>query len=295
MTTIRSARCRISSRRVHRDDREANSTQKEKLGGRGRARTGDPLLAKQVLSQLSYTPTAGTLFDSKVFAAVRKLRNIRLCLYCARRDLISIECRFDFLRFPPGFTGTSPTGVSFRWQFFSMPPKDILSLLEGGDRRTIGRSDEVAAMVSKKPGLFPALIAGLWSEDPLVRMRAADAAEKVTRQNREFLKPHKKELLGLMAEAKEQELRWHLAVMVPRLLLTSKERQLAATLLDSYLEDRSSIVRTFALQGLADLAQEDPSIRPAVIEVLRESIRKGTPAMKARSRKLLAHLQRTGT
>ena len=31
------------------------------VGGRGRDRTGDPLLAKQVLSQLSYTPTiAGT-------------------------------------------------------------------------------------------------------------------------------------------------------------------------------------------------------------------------------------------
>jgi hypothetical protein len=30
---------------------------KEKIGGRGRDRTGDPLLAKQVLSQLSYTPT----------------------------------------------------------------------------------------------------------------------------------------------------------------------------------------------------------------------------------------------
>ena len=29
-----------------------------KVGGRGRDRTGDPLLAKQVLSQLSYTPTA---------------------------------------------------------------------------------------------------------------------------------------------------------------------------------------------------------------------------------------------
>ena len=29
----------------------------ERTGGRGRDRTGDPLLAKQVLSQLSYTPT----------------------------------------------------------------------------------------------------------------------------------------------------------------------------------------------------------------------------------------------
>src|SRR5713226_2242600 len=191
-----------------------------------------------------------------------------------------------------GFIGTSPTGVSFWCQFLFMPPKNILSRLEGADRRTIGRSDEVAAIVSKNPELFPRLIAGLWSEDPLVRMRAADATEKVTRKNREFLQPYKKELLGLMADAEEQELRWHLAVIVPRLLLNIKERQLATSLLNSYLEDRSSIVRTFALQGLADLAQDDPGIRPTVIEVLRESTRNGTPAMKARSRRLLFQLER---
>ena len=37
------------------------------VGGRGRDRTGDPLLAKQVLSQLSYTPTVGTTFILKHF------------------------------------------------------------------------------------------------------------------------------------------------------------------------------------------------------------------------------------
>jgi hypothetical protein len=173
-----------------------------------------------------------------------------------------------------------------------MPRKHILALLEGGDRRTIGRSNQVAAIVSKEPGLFPKLIAGLWSADPLVRMRTADATEKVTRKNRELLLPYKKELLGLMTGTTEQELRWHLAVMVPRLLLNTKERYLATSLLTSYLEDRSSIVKTFALQGLADLAQDDPSIRPRVTEILREATRNGTPAMKARSRKLLLHLER---
>jgi hypothetical protein len=34
---------------------------KEKFGGRDRDRTGDPLLAKQVLSQLSYTPILVTV------------------------------------------------------------------------------------------------------------------------------------------------------------------------------------------------------------------------------------------
>lgn len=172
-----------------------------------------------------------------------------------------------------------------------MPRRNILALLEGGDRRTIGRSDQVAAMVSRNPGLFPDLIAGLWSEDPLVRMRAADAAEKVTRSKHQLLQPFKKELLGLMVEATEQELRWHLAAIVPRLVLSAAQRQQAISALTRYLEDRSSIVRTFALQALADLAQDDPSLRPRVLGLLHESVRNGTPAMKARSRKLLLHLK----
>ena len=169
---------------------------------------------------------------------------------------------------------------------------DVLLLLRGSDRRSIGRADQVAAIVAKTLRLFPKLIAGLWSADPLVRMRAADASEKVTRKNPGLLTPYKKELLVLMTEATEQELRWHLAVMVPRLPLNAKERQLAISSLNTYLEDRSSIVKTFALQGLADLAQNESSIRPRVVETLREATRNGTPAMKARSRKLLLRLER---
>jgi hypothetical protein len=173
-----------------------------------------------------------------------------------------------------------------------MPATKILELLKGGDRRSIGRSDQVATIVSNNLQLFPTLIVGLWSKDPLVRMRAADAAEKVTRTNPELLTPYRKEMLGLLGETKEQELRWHLALMVPRLALKSNERQRAMSSLNSYLQDESSIVKTFALQGLADLAHDDTNIRSTVIEILREATRSGTPAMKARSRKLLHELER---
>jgi hypothetical protein len=60
----------------------------KKVGGRDRDRTGDPLLAKQVLSQLSYTPTAGTDIDFKAFARVRKRRKPTfyslLCQNCVK-------------------------------------------------------------------------------------------------------------------------------------------------------------------------------------------------------------------
>ena len=43
----------------------------KKIGGRDRDRTGDPLLAKQVLSQLSYTPTAETMIHFNAFVRLR--------------------------------------------------------------------------------------------------------------------------------------------------------------------------------------------------------------------------------
>src|SRR6266850_685226 len=48
----------------------------KRIGGRDRDRTGDPLLAKQVLSQLSYTPTAGQTLILKHF---RGFQNPFLC------------------------------------------------------------------------------------------------------------------------------------------------------------------------------------------------------------------------
>ncbi len=170
--------------------------------------------------------------------------------------------------------------------------KTLSDLLKGGDCRSIGRANQVAATVEKNPRLFPELISNLWSDDPVTCMRAADGAEKVSRDKPQLLRSHKRELLGLLAETQQQELRWHLAAMIPRLELTPAERAKAADALEGFLDDRSSIVRTFALQGLADLATQDPRMREGVIEKLREATRNGTPAMKARSRKLLSKLER---
>jgi len=51
-------------------------------------------------------------------------------------------------------------------------------------------------------------------------------------------------------------------------------------------------VKTFALQGLADLAANEPSLTLAVTEKLREATRNGTAAMKARAGKLLLRMER---
>jgi hypothetical protein len=49
-------------------------------GGRGRDRTGDPLLAKQVLSQLSYTPIGNWLSRNSKYNATNGLFLLQVSL-----------------------------------------------------------------------------------------------------------------------------------------------------------------------------------------------------------------------
>jgi hypothetical protein len=168
-----------------------------------------------------------------------------------------------------------------------MSRQKITSILAGRDRRSIGRAYEIARLVPRHPRRFRELITCLWHESPVVRLRAADAAEKVSAQKPRLLDRHKPELLGLLAEAAQIELRWHLAAMIPRLRLTPAERQRAVVALQRYLEDRSSIVKTFALQGLVELSENDAALHSKVKHLLEDALQSGTPAMRARARLLL--------
>jgi hypothetical protein len=177
-----------------------------------------------------------------------------------------------------------------------MPPRPkLLRLLKDApgraDRRSIGRSNAVASLVLKHPGSAGQLVRAMWDSDAVVRMRAADALEKASLQNPKLIARYKSELLGLLSETPQQELRWHLALMLPRLPLTPAERMRAAADLRRYLDDRSSIVKTCAIQAMTELAEQDVSLRPEAIDLLRTAARSGTAAMRARSRKLLKRLK----
>jgi hypothetical protein len=187
----------------------------------------------------------------------------------------------------------------------AMPTSEtIRSMLAVGRHRiSSGRTVEVVNLVRACPKKAAQLLECLWDEDPCVAMRAADALEKLTRRRspvpdeiqKSILKTlqgtWKAPLLGLLAEATENKLRWCLAQVVTRLTLTVTECQRVAETLLSYLEDRSSIVKTCALQGLVGLTRQDASLLPEVVDLLNIHSRSGTPAMRARGRMLLKRLE----
>ncbi len=166
----------------------------------------------------------------------------------------------------------------------------IIAKLKIGDLRTKGKSEEIVNDVLDDPKLFDCVMAGMDNDDPGVRMRASDAVEKITIKFPEYLDPYKDHLINNISKIDQQEVCWHTAQMLPRLKLTKKERFKVFQIFVNYLNDSSKIVKTFAMQGLAEIAKQDKSYLPAVMELLEKLIEEGSPAMKARGKKLIATL-----
>jgi hypothetical protein len=80
--------------------------------------------------------------------------------------------------------------------------------------------------------------------------------------------------------------------MLARLPLSSTEESAVVAVLLRYANDRSSIVKTMAMQALADIAIRSPRRLPEITRHIEELSIIGTPAMKARGRKLLRLLQK---
>lgn len=163
----------------------------------------------------------------------------------------------------------------------------MLERLAGTDRRSIGQADQVADEIATDQALFDQVFNAMFLDDPVLRMRAADAVEKASRTNPQRLYPHKHVLLGEWAGVDQKEVRWHLAQMLPRLPLEEEERRRAVAILERLLTDKSVIVRVNALQALADLGRGDAELEEKVQRRLAEVLESGAPAEKARARKLL--------
>jgi hypothetical protein len=169
----------------------------------------------------------------------------------------------------------------------------ILQKLKGGDLRSIGRAEEVVQDILETPALFGEVFEGMLDDDPRVRMRSADALEKVSSGHPQYLQPFKQRLITEVAGIKQQEVRWHVSQMFSYLELDEKEREVIAAILFSYIEtDKSNIVKVFSFQTLAELAEQDDRLRPQVMEKLKQVMKTGSPALVNRAKKLLDRLNR---
>jgi hypothetical protein len=172
----------------------------------------------------------------------------------------------------------------------------ILEKLKGGDLRSIGRAKEVVHDILENPDLFAKVFDGMLNDDPIGRMRSADALEKVSSKHPEYLQPFKSRLINEVSQIEQQEVRWHVVQMLSYLEANKAERDEIIRILLSYLDtDKSKIVKVCSMQTLANLSQNDEVMSHKVVRKLEEIVEAGSPSMVNRAKKLLAKLSSGGT
>lgn len=162
----------------------------------------------------------------------------------------------------------------------------------GGDLRSIGESNQIARLVLKRPQLFKELIRAICLTNPLIRARASDAVEKITAEQPVLLRPYKKFILTKLAPIAQQEVRWHVAQLIPRLPLTVNERRRAFRMLLAWIrnsQEKSNIVKVFSMQAAFDLARGIPKLERRVVPVIKAMLQSKAPSLRSRARKMIKY------
>lgn len=141
---------------------------------------------------------------------------------------------------------------------------------------------------------FDELVELMANDNPLIAMRASDAAEKASRKNKEFVKKHKKFLLDLLEKECRQEVYWHLAMMIPRTDLTKDERLYLFTKFENWFEkDPSRIVRVCSLQALYELSDGHTSLNERFQKLHAEALSSPIPSISARARRIAEAIKKS--
>lgn len=165
--------------------------------------------------------------------------------------------------------------------------QDFTNFLKGGDLRGLEKSQKLRSLISNQDQ-FDSLFSHLSNGDRKIVMRAADVIEKITAGYPSYLVSHKKQILALCAEAKDKELVWHLALLLPRIPLTRQESEKVWELLSNWAIHfkESKIVRVNSLQSLHDLCLKHSHYADKFKKIVSIIEKENIPSLNARIKKL---------
>lgn len=162
---------------------------------------------------------------------------------------------------------------------------DFAVLLSGADCNS--RIDQVIAMIDG-----PAAFAKLWSllahADPLVRLRAADAADKASRNRPELLASSRPDLALTSHGDEAGEHACQIVPFASRLALSADEAaRLMRRLEDTMLNHPSDFIRTEALRAAFALAAEHRRLQPRARALAKDAKNSSGPELALLGHSLL--------
>ena len=138
-----------------------------------------------------------------------------------------------------------------------------------------------------QPAAIEEVLKRLMAPKAATAIRAARDLRWITEQDPASLYGIRKTVLREAMRTSEVRVHWNLIIVLGRLPLRRDDKALVVDWFFERLADDSGLVRTMALQALFDLSASDPRLRSRVEPFAQRFVEDGTPAMRARARRLL--------
>jgi hypothetical protein len=165
-------------------------------------------------------------------------------------------------------------------------------LTAGGHANSLGRVNEVIKVVLDDKSRLDELYNCLFEDDAWVRMRAADALEKICREQPEWLLPYIDRFPKELTVSSQPSIQWHLAQIYREVELTSAQKQFAAQWLEGLLSTKEVdwIVAANAMDTLAQFVKDSSFSEATFKKLLAVQQQHKSKSVVRRADKLLTAL-----
>ena len=165
-------------------------------------------------------------------------------------------------------------------------------LAAGGKSNSLGRVNEVIELVLHDESRLDELYDCLFHEDAWVRMRAADAFEKICREHPDWLLPYVDRFPEELAVSNQPSIQWHLAQIYRQIDLTNEQKRFATNWLKHLLATKEVdwIVAANAMDTLAQFTRDGSFPTAEMISLLKVQKQHKSNAVVKRANNLLTAL-----
>lgn len=170
--------------------------------------------------------------------------------------------------------------------------EEMLSV--GGKSNSLGRVNDVIQEVFSDKTLVEELYACMFSENAWVRMRAADAFEKVCREYPERIEPYIDRIQKELSGSRQPSIQWHIAQIYQEVSLTDEQKKGALKWLTDLLSTKEIdwIVAANAMTALVYFTKRGNFTKKKLIRLLEIQLSHKSNAVRKKANKFIDEISK---
>ncbi|WP_298470386.1 hypothetical protein [uncultured Erythrobacter sp.] len=167
------------------------------------------------------------------------------------------------------------------------------AMLTGGHPNSLGRTEEVVALVLADPDRFDELFECYKSEDEVVRLRVSSAMKRIEPERRDLIMAYLDRFISEIGALDQASAQWTLAQLFERIEpdMSAQQKQGALAIMKRNLAENSDwIVLNMTMATLTDWSADDADLRQWLKPQLERHANDTRKSVAKRAGKLLKRL-----